>query len=138
MQRPVSVAVLVAMCWLMFGAHDATWARQAPVTAAAHQREISDELRLISPGTEVKVFLSGRRVLEGTLRSVEDDAIVVNHKKGGGSTRVMLAEIEKLQTKQKGGHTRNYIIVGVIAAVGTVIVLALSSCNTSTVAEQPS
>jgi len=137
MQRPVSVAVLVAMCWLMFGAHDATWARQAPATAPAHQREISDELRLISPGTEIKVFLSGRRVLEGTLRSVENDAIVVTHKKGGGSTRVMLAEIEKLQTKQKGGHTMTYIIVGVIAAVGTVIVLALSSCNVS-VAEQRS
>jgi hypothetical protein len=133
MQRAVSVAVLAAMCWLLFGAHDASWARQQP---AAVQREISDKVRLISPGTEIKVFLTGRRVLEGRLREVQDDAIVVDHKKGGGSTRVLLTEIERLQTKEKGRSAVTYVLIGAAVAVGVIIVLAVSACSVSTAAQQ--
>ena len=132
MQRAVSVAVLAAMCWLMFGARAASWARQEPAPPSASQREI-DKLRLISPGTEVKVFLKGRKVLEGRLREVRVDAIVVDHKKDGGSTTVMLADIERLQTRDKGRRVLTYVIVGAVVAVGAVIVLALSSCDVSTV-----
>ena len=138
MQRPVSVVVLVVMCWLTFGAHGATWARQEPAKKPSKQQEISDALRLISPGTELKVFLTGRRVLEGTLNSVENDAIVVNHKRDTGSTRVLLADIEKLQTREKGRSTTTYIIAGVVAAVGVLIVLAIGACTVSAAAPQPS
>ena len=131
MQRPVSVAVLVAFCWLMFGVHEATWARQEPAQPPANQSELSNQVRLISPGTEIKVFLTGRRLLEGTLREVENDAIVVDHKKGGGSTRVTLAEIEKVQTKGKGHRTTTYVLVGVAVGVGTLLALAVSTCDVS-------
>src|SRR5215218_8678000 len=111
MQRAVAVVVLATFCWLAFGAHDASWARQEPAQPPADQRAMSDKVRLISPGTEITVYLKGRRVLEGTLRLVEDDAIVVDHKKGGGSTRVPLADIERLKTKGKGHSAVTYILV---------------------------
>lgn len=136
MQRSVAVVVLVAMFWVMFGAHEATWARQDPAKTPTQQREVAEEVRFISPGTELKVFLTGRRVLVGTLEAVEADAIVVKHKKDGGTTRVTFGEIEKLQAKEKGHRTITYVVVGVVAAVGALIVLAAATCNVSPSAQQ--
>jgi hypothetical protein len=103
MRRALFVAALAAVSWLMFGARDASWARQEPSKALADQAAVSEHLRLLSPGSEITVFLKGgRSKVEGVLREVQDDAIIVGHKKGGGSTRVMLADIERLQTRERG------------------------------------
>jgi len=131
MQRALSVAVIVVMCWVAFGAHDASWARQDAAKAPADQRDIANKVRLITPGTEITVYLKGRKVLEGTLREVQDDAIVVDHKKGGGSTRVLLADIERLQTKGKGHSTVTYVLIATAAVLGALIVVAASTCSVS-------
>lgn len=138
MQRALSVAVIVVMCWLAFGAHDASWARQDAAQAPADQRDIADKVRLITPGTEITVYLKSRKVLEGTLREVQDDAIVVDRKKGGGSTRVLLADIERLQTKGKGHSTVTYVLITTAVVLGVLIVAAASTCGATPVARQRS
>jgi hypothetical protein len=75
------------------------------------------------------VFLKGGRLkVEGVLREIQDDAIVVDHRRGGGSTRIMLAEIERIETRGPGRHPVTYVLIGVATAIGALIVLALASC----------
>lgn len=130
MTRALLVSAVALISWLVLGAHDASWAVQEQPKEQADQRGVSDNLRLLSPGSEITVFLKGGRLrIEGVLREVHDDAIVVDHKRGGGSTRVPIADIERIQTRERGGrHPVTYVLIGVATAIGALVVLALASC----------
>src|SRR3954471_23526637 len=104
MKRPLLVAALAALCWLVFGAHAPSWAVQQPARAEAEQRALHDKLRVLRPGSEITVFTADGLKIEGTLREVQADAIVIDHKKGGGSSTVPVADIERIQTRSKGRH----------------------------------
>jgi hypothetical protein len=124
MKRALFVAALAIVCWLVFGAHDASWARQGAPAGSARQRTLSDQLRYLGSGSEVTVYLTDGSKVEAVLREVQDDAIVVVPRKGGKSTTIMLAEIQRLQTGGKS-HRVTYVVLGV---VGTLLVVAVSAC----------
>ena len=130
MNRALTVTAVAILSWLVLGAHDASWAVQEPQTAQADQRGATNNLRLLSVGSQVTVFLKGGRLkVEGVLREVQDDAIVVDHRRGGGSTRILISEIERIQTREQGGrHPVTYVLIGVASTIGALFVLALASC----------
>jgi hypothetical protein len=128
MKRALFVAALAIISWLVFGTHDASWARQEPAATKADQRAPSDNLHLLSPGSEIIVYRTDGSKLEAVLVEVQDDAIVVRPRKGGARTTIMLADIQRLQTRGAGGHPVGYVLLGAAAAIGSLIVLAVASC----------
>jgi len=128
MIRAVFVAALAKVCWLMFGAHDASWARQQAGGRTADQQAVSERLRALGPGSEITVYLIDGSKLEGVLREVEADAIVVAPKKGGTPTTIMLTDIHRLQTRGQGHHPITYVLLGAATAIGALIVVALATC----------
>jgi hypothetical protein len=128
MRRAVFVAALAIVSWLVFGAHDASWATQGAGARQADQRAMSDRLRALGPGSEITVYLTDGSKLEGVLRGVEEDAIVLVPKKGGTPTTVMLTDIQRLQTKGQGRHPITYVLIGTATAIGALIVVALATC----------
>jgi hypothetical protein len=128
MKRAMLVAVLAVICWMVFGVHDASWARQEPPATTADQSAQSDHLRLLSPGSEIVVYRTDGSKLEAVLLEVLDDAIVVRPKKGGRSTTIMIADIQRLQTRTTGGHPVAYVLLGAASAIGALIVAVAASC----------
>lgn len=128
MKRALFVTGLAVCAWLVFGAQDASWATQQEPASKAAQTSQPGNLRLLSPGSEITVYLNDGTKLEGVLREVTDDTIVVDHKKGGRSSTILIAEIQRLQTRGRGLHpvTRTLIIVG--ATLGALFVIAVASC----------
>jgi hypothetical protein len=128
MKRALLVAVLAVICWFVFGTHDASWARQELPTITADQSAQSDHLRLLSAGSEIIVYRTDGSKLEAVLLEVQDDAIVVRPKKGGRPTTIMLADIQRLQTRTTGGHPVAYVLLGAASAIGALIVAVAASC----------
>jgi hypothetical protein len=128
MKRPLLVAALAALCWLVFGAHAPSWAVQQPAKAEAEQRALNDKLRVLRPGSEITVFTRDGRKIEGILRDVDTDAIVVDHKKGGGSSTVLVGDIQRIQTRSKARDAVTRVLVVVGVTVGALYVLAVSVC----------
>jgi hypothetical protein len=128
MKRAAFVAALAIVSWLVFGAHDASWARQDPAAKQGGQREVSEKLRLLGPGSEITVYLTDGSKLEGVLREVQPDAIVVVPRKGGVATTILLADVQRLQSKGKGRHPITYVLIGTATAIGALIVVALATC----------
>lgn len=124
MKRAVFVAALAIVSWLVFGAHDASWARQEPSSGRGQQSAVSDQLRYLGQGSEVTLYLTDGSKVEAVVREVQDDAIVVAPTKGGKSTTIMLTEIQRLQTTGKG-HKTTYVVLGV---VGALIIVAAATC----------
>ena len=127
MKRAAFVAAVAIVSWLVFGAHDASWARQDAATQG-DQRALTDKLRLLGPGSEITLFLTDGSKLDAVLREVRDDAIVVVPTKGGVATTIMLSEIQRLQTRRKGHHPVTWVLIGTATAVGALIVVALATC----------
>lgn len=127
MKRALFVIALAVCTWLVFGAQDASWATQQPSKVKAGQTQHAD-LRLLSPGAAITVYLTDGSKIEGVLREVTDATIVVDHRKGGGSSTIPIADIQRLQSKGKGLHpvTRTLIIVG--ATIGALVVIAVAAC----------
>src|SRR4051812_35370120 len=125
MKRPLLVAALGVFCWLVFGANPSSWAVQQP-TQSAEERALSDKVQALHRGAQITVFTRAGVKIEGTLREVQADAIVIDNKKGGGSTTILLTDIQKLQTKGKGRTTKVLMIVGV--TLGTLFVIAAATC----------
>jgi hypothetical protein len=128
MKRAVCVAALAIVSWLVCGAHDASWARQDAAAKQRDQRAVSEKLRLLGPGSEITVYLTDGSKLEGVLREVQDDAIVIVPRKGGTATTVLVADIQRLQTKGKGHHPVTWVLIGTATAIGALIVVALAAC----------
>jgi hypothetical protein len=128
MKRPLLVAALAALCWLVFGAHAPSWAVQQPARAEAEQRALHDKLRVLRPGSEITVFTADGLKIVGTLREVQADAIVIDHKKGGGSSTVLVADIERIQTRSKGRHAVTQVLVIVGATLGALFVIGVATC----------
>jgi hypothetical protein len=124
MKRAQYVTALALVCWFVFGAQEASWARQDAPAGTARQRALSDQLKYLGPGTEVTVYLTDGSKTDAVLREVQDDAIVVQPKHGGKTTTIMLAEISRLQTGGKGHH-KTYVVLGV---VGALLLVAVSTC----------
>ena len=124
MKRAQYVTALALMCWLVFGAQEASWARQDAPAGTARQRTLSDQLKYLGPGSEVTVYLTDGSQIHAVVKEVQDDAIVVQPKRGGRSTTIMLTEIRRLQTGGKGHHV-NYVVVGIF---GALLVVALATC----------
>ena len=127
MKRAAFVAALAIVSWLVFGAHDASWARQ-DAAKQGEQRAVADKLRLLGPGSEITLFLTDGSKLDAVLREVRDDAIVVVPTKGGVATTILLTEIQRLQTRKKGHHPVTWFLIGTATAVGALIVVALAAC----------
>src|SRR5436190_22220057 len=106
MKRVLLVAALALLCWGGFGAHDASWA----VAKAPGQSAQSEKLRRLQPGTKLTIHLLDGSKIEGVLREVRADSVVVEQKHGR-STTIMLTDVKGLETKS-GGLTRVLIIVG--------------------------
>lgn len=123
MKRAVFVAALAIVSWLVFGAHDASWAQQEAPSGTGQQRALSEKLRFLGPGSEITVYLTDGSKVDAVIRAVQDDAIVVEPK-GGKSTTIMLADIQRVQIKGKG-HKGVYVVLG---AVGALIVIAAATC----------
>lgn len=128
MKRAAFVAALAIVAWLVFGAHDASWARQDVAAKQEDPRAVSAKLRLLGPGAELRLFLTDGSKLDVVLREVRDDAIVVVPTKGGGATTILLTEIQRLQTRRKGHHPVTWILIGTATAIGGLIVVALATC----------
>ena len=124
MKRAQYVTALALVCWFVFGAQEASWARQDAPAGTARQRALSDRLKYLGPGTDVTVYLADGSKIDAVLNKVQDDAIVVRPKRGGRSTTIMLAEIRRLQTGGKGHHV-TYVVLGV---VGALLLVAVSTC----------
>lgn len=123
MKRVLMVAALVLLCWIGFGAHAASWAVPKEPTQSAE----SEKLRTLQPGTKLTLHLLDGSKIEGVLREVRADSVVLQQKHGK-STTVMLADVKGLETKSGGLHpvTRVLIIVG--ATVGALFVVAVATC----------
>ena len=130
MKRALTVAAVAILSWLVLGAHDASWAVQEPQAEQADRRGATNNLRLLSVGSQITVFLKGGRLkIEGVLREVQDDAIVVDHRRGGGNTRILISDIERIQARERGGrHPVTYVLIGAAATIGALVVLVLASC----------
>lgn len=128
MKRALFVAALAIVSWVVFGAHDASWARQDATAKKGDQRALSDKLRLLGPGSEITVYLTDGSKLEAVLREVQDNAIVVEPRKGGKPTTIMLDDIQRLQTRGKGHHPVTYVLLGTAAVIGALIVVAVAAC----------
>jgi len=128
MKRAAFVAALAIVSWLVFGAHDASWARQDAAAKQGDQRAVTEKLRLLGSGSEITLFLTDGSKLDAVLREVRDDAIVVVPTKGGVATTILLTEIQRLQTRRKGHHPVTWILIGTATAVGALIVVALATC----------
>ena len=122
------VAALAIAAWLAFGVRDASWARQQPAAPSADQRAVSERLRALGPGSEITVFLTDGSRVEGVLREVQADAIVLVLRKAGTPTTIALTDIERLQTRGKGRHPVTYVLLGAATAIGALIVVALATC----------
>src|SRR4051812_29952990 len=81
MKRPLLVAALGVFCWLVFGANPSSWAVQKP-TESAEERALSDKVQALHRGAQITVFTRAGVKIEGTLREVQADAIVIDNKKG--------------------------------------------------------
>jgi hypothetical protein len=128
MKRVLFVPALAIISWLVFGAHDASWARPELAAMKADQRAASDNLRLLRPGSEITVYLTDGSKLEAVLLEIQDDAIVVQPRKGGQSTTIMVTDIQRVQTKGAGHHPITYVLIGTAAAIGGLILIALATC----------
>jgi hypothetical protein len=128
MKRAAFVAAMAIVSWLVFGAHDASWARQDAAAKKGGQREVSEKLRLLGPGSEITVYLTDGSKLEGVLREVQPDAIVVVPRKGGVATTILLADVQRLQSKGQGRHPVTYVLIGTATVIGALIVVALATC----------
>ena len=128
MKRPLCIAVLALLSWFVFGAKDALWARQDTPAVQSTQGVPSTDLRLLSPGTKLTVHLKNGTKIEGVLREVQNDLIVMEHKKGGKLTTIPISDIQRLQTRRDGLHpvARTFIVVG--ATLGALVVLAGAAC----------
>jgi sRNA-binding regulator protein Hfq len=113
--------------WLVFGAQDASWARQDAPPTKAEQRTPAG-LRVLTPGSDLTVHLTDGSKLEGVLREVRDDAIVLTLKNGGKSTIIPLRDIQRLQTKRTGLHPVSKVLIVVGATLGALFVIALTAC----------
>jgi len=127
MKRALFVSALAAFMWLVFGARDASWARQDAPPTKMEQRTRAD-LRVLTPGSELTVHLTDGSKLEGVLREVRDDAIVLTLKNGGKSTTIPLRDIQRLQTKRTGQHPVSKVLIVVGATLGALFVIALTAC----------
>jgi hypothetical protein len=128
MKRALLVAALAALSWLVFGAHDPLWAVQQPTKAEADQRALMDKVRVLHPGAELTVFTRDGLKIQGILRDVQADTIVVDDKKGGGSSTIALANIKKIEIKGKGRHPVTTVLIAVGATLGALFVLAVAAC----------
>jgi hypothetical protein len=128
MTRALMVAALAAFSWLVVGAQGPLWAVQQSTKADAEQRALSDKVRVLRPGTEISVFTKDGFKIEGILREVRADVIVVTHKKGGGSSSVMLADIDRIQTKGQGLHPATKVLIVVGATLGALYAVAVATC----------
>ena len=128
MNRALMVAVLAVFSWLVFGAHEPLWAVPQPTQADQQERALSDKVRVLRPGSELTVFTKDGFKIEGILREVRADAIVMDHKKGGGSSTVMLADIERIQTRSKGRHVVTQVLIVVGVTLGVLFTLAVAAC----------
>jgi hypothetical protein len=126
MKRALAVAVLAMCCWVGLGARDASWARQEPVAEQASQPPQTD-LRLLSPGTKLTIHLVDGSKVEGVLREVQNDAIVLEQKHGKSAT-IMLTDIKRLETRSGGLHPVTRVLIVVGAAVGALLVVAVATC----------
>ena len=128
MKRALMVAALAACSWLVFGAHEPLWAVQQPTQADQQERAVSDQVRVLRPGTEITIFTKDGFKIEGILREVRADAIVMDHRKGGGSSTVMLADVERIQTRGKGLHPATKVLIVVGATLGALYAVAVATC----------
>jgi sRNA-binding regulator protein Hfq len=128
MKRAAFVAALAIVSWLVFGAHDASWARQRSPSAPDQQPAVTEQVRYLRPGTEVTVYLTDGSKVEGVISQVQDDALVLIAKKGFKTTTIVLTDIQRLQAKGKGHKAATYVTIGVAATLGALIVLVVSAC----------
>ena len=127
MTRVLLVAALAMSCWLGLGARDASWARPEPVRTPAGQGVTAGEVRQLRPGTKLTVHLVDGSKLEGVLREVQNDAIVLEQKNGQPAT-VLLTDIKRLETKSGGLHPVTRVLIVVGAVVGVLFVVAAATC----------
>jgi hypothetical protein len=99
--------------------------------AAAAQAPTSnwDAVKMIAPGTEIRVEAGNSKPVTGKLESVADDSLVIAQKTGTQS--VARPEIHGVAVKKKGHRVRNtFIGLGAGTAAGLGIGAAQASgCN---------
>ena len=129
MRRALCVGVVAVLAWFVVGVDDTSWARQEPAERKASQSADAKILRLVEPGTELKVFLKDGSRVEGVLRELHDDVLIVEHKKGGGSSSIMLSEIQRLEIEKQGLRTATKVFIIVGSVLGGLLVLGMSTCS---------
>jgi len=101
------------------------------VTAAAQSPPSNwDSVRMIAPGTEVRVAAGTAAAVRGRLESVSDNALIVTN--ASGTESFQRPEIHSVAVKKKGHRLRNTLIgmgVGTAAGLGVGGAQA-SGCNT--------
>ena len=128
MKRALFVVALAGFSWLVFGDHDASWARQDSILRKVDQAAIANKLQLLGVGSEIKIYLTDGSRVEGVLREVQNDAVVVASKKGGKPTTILIAQIQRVEAKGSGHSTIKYILIGTAATIGALFVVAVATC----------
>jgi hypothetical protein len=128
MKRALFVVALAVFSWLVFGAHDASWARQESIPRKIDRAAMANQLQLMGVGSELRVYLTDGSKLDGTLREVQDDGFVVASKEGGKTKTVLLTQVQRLQTTGGGHRKITYILIGTAAVIGALFVIAVATC----------
>ena len=127
MNRPFCVAAVALFSWLAFGTHDASSALPKLPTPSGAQNAAPSDLRLLKPGTKLTVHMQKGPKVQGVLREVGDEEIVVEQKRGRLTT-IRIADIRALETgrDEMNPVAKVFIVVG--ATLGALFVLAVAAC----------
>jgi hypothetical protein len=93
------------------------------------KQAVWDKLKQLSAGQEIQVVQKGAQSSQGTFRSVNEEAIVVNQ--AGGEQTIDRQSVVRVSTKGRGHRKRNALIgAGIGAGAGAGIGAGIdSSCN---------
>lgn len=125
----------LAISWLLVVtlASLPTLARTATASLSKQQaQEAKHKKRIVEWGTNknVTVKLKSGSKVEGRLADIKDENFVVQLVENGQvvSRDIRYSEIDKLSAKGEtsGGKVAGYIVIGALAALGTIILIGLS------------
>ena len=81
-------------------------------------------VKSIAPGEEVRVVVSGRGSIQGSLQSVTDDSVVLNA--GSGPQTLGHRDVTRVSVKKKS-HRRRNALIGLAAGAGVGAVVGVAS-----------
>ena len=106
----------------------------AAVSATSQERTVQQQVVEIPTGNLVEVRLTDRSKTRGRIGKISEEGFLLTAAKGNQVEEQKLAfsdvtSVKAIEHEGSGRKNATYILVGAVAAVGTLFLIAAASCN---------